>query len=89
MKRTRLEAEMESPKVRACFGEAEKQLLTSLPSSFASQTPPLFEIRWREGSLVNRVDFSVTAKEFGRRFGMKIRPYVNCEYRCYSLEDGE
>ena len=42
MKQTRLEAEMESPtirKVRACFGEAEKQLfspiqecLTSLPS---------------------------------------------------------
>ena len=41
MKRTHLEAEMESPirKVRACFGEAEKQLfspiqecLTSLPS---------------------------------------------------------
>ena len=36
-------------------------------SSLASQTPPLFEIGRRGGSLVNRVDFSVPAKEFGRR----------------------
>ena len=35
--------------------------------SLASQTPPLFEIGRRGGSLVNRVDFSVPAKEFGRR----------------------
>ena len=25
----------------------------------------------------------------GRESGMKIRPHVNCEYRYYSLEDGE
>ena len=36
-------------------------------ASLASQTPPLFEIGRRGGSLVNRVDFSVPAKEFGRR----------------------
>ena len=35
--------------------------------SLASQTPPLFEIGWQGGSLVNRVDFSVPAKEFGHR----------------------
>ena len=35
--------------------------------SLASQTPPLFEIGRRGGSLVHRVDFSVQAKEFGRR----------------------
>ena len=36
-------------------------------ASLASQTPPLFEIGRRGRSLVNRVDFSVPAKEFGRR----------------------
>ena len=38
-----------------------------MSTSLASQTPPLFEIGWWEGNLVNRVDFSVPAKEFGRR----------------------
>ena len=38
--------------------------------SLASQTPPLFEIGRRGGSLVNRVEFSVPAKP----------PHVNCEY---------
>ena len=35
--------------------------------SLTSQTPPLFEIGRRGGSLVNRVEFFVLAKEFDHR----------------------
>ena len=42
--------------------------------SLASQTPPLLEIGRRGGSLVNRVDFFVSAKKAG--VGIKIRPHV-------------
>ena len=52
-------------------------IYSMMVTSLARQTPPLFEIGQRGGSLVNRVDFSVPAKEFG--------PHANSEYRYYYL----
>ena len=49
----------------------------------ASQTPPLFEIGRRGGSLVNRVDTQL--RNLAAGVGMKIRPHVNCEYCYYYL----
>ena len=43
-------------------------LMSSNVTSLMRQTPPLFEIEWWRGSLVNRVDVSVPVKEFGHRF---------------------
>ena len=57
-------------------------LVCKQTDSFVSQTPPLFENERRGGILVNRVDFSVPAKQFGCRCK---RPHVNCEYCYYYL----
>ena len=57
--------------------------------SLASQTPPLLRSNGGKGVWSIELTFLFQLRNLAAGVGMKIRPHINCEYRYYSLEDGE